>query len=46
MIPARSPSTAAGPKKIPATNGERITRAPGRIIFLREALVEIIMHPW
>ena len=45
IIPARSPSTAAGPKKIPAINGDKITSAPGKTIFLNEALVEIIIHP-
>jgi len=44
MIPARRPDTAFFPKKSPTNNGDPITKRPGAIIFLREALVEIAIH--
>jgi len=45
MAPAKRPSTAEGPNKRPARRGEIITRAPGAIMYLREAFVEIAIAP-
>lgn len=42
--PASNPLTPLGPKRIPTKNGDPITKTPGAIIFLIEALVEIAMH--
>merc|ERR1719469_1228349 len=39
--PVRMPNTACTPKKVPAIKGDPITSAPGAIISLSEALVEI-----
>jgi hypothetical protein len=44
MIPARRPLTPLGPNSHPTIIGERITRIPGLIILMREALVDIWMH--
>jgi len=44
MAPANRPQTALGPKKNPAARGESRTRAPGAIIDLMDASVEILMH--
>jgi hypothetical protein len=44
IAPGISPHMARGPRKRPKRMGVRITRAPGAIIFLREALVEILTH--
>jgi hypothetical protein len=40
-IPGKSPPMAVGPKKRPIMKGDPITKIPGGIIFLIEALVEI-----
>jgi len=45
MAPAKRPSTADGPNKIPATRGLKITSAPGAIIFFNEAFVDIAIAP-
>merc|ERR1719401_1280326 len=42
--PVRMPNTACTPKKVPATKGDPITSAPGAIISLSEARVEIEMQ--
>merc|ERR1712048_527683 len=44
MAPARIPLVAWYPKRYPMRSGETMTRAPGAIIFLREALVEMSMQ--
>ena len=44
MIPVKSPSRHDLLKKRPVKNGAKITRAPGAIILLREALVEMATH--
>jgi hypothetical protein len=40
-IPGNNPPTALGPKNKPIMKGVPITKIPGGIIFLIEALVEI-----
>ena len=42
--PDRSLATQFFPKPRPATNGLRITKAPGANISLKEVSVEIVMH--
>merc|ERR1719272_43640 len=44
MPPARRPQTAETPKKRPVRIGDEMTRRPGRIISLSDALVEMEMH--
>jgi hypothetical protein len=45
IAPARIPSTAYGPKRIPAIRGTPMTRRPGAIMYLREAVVEMEIAP-
>merc|ERR1712217_823264 len=42
--PVNKPAVQFFPKATPHTNGESITKRPGAIISLSEALVEILMH--
>jgi len=44
MIPARSPHTPLGPKRIPIKMGVPKTKIPGAIIFFNDAFVEIAIH--
>lgn len=40
--PGNNPATALGPRNTPRTKGVNMTSAPGAIIFLSEAMVEIL----
>ena len=42
--PGRNPARMTGPKANPSPNGVKMTKAPGAIISIRDALVEILMH--
>jgi hypothetical protein len=42
--PTKRPHTAYTPKNNPVNRGDPITKSPGKIIFLREALVLMSMH--
>ena len=44
MIPAKRPFTAFLLNSMPTTKGANMTRAPGAIILLSEAFVEMAMH--
>ena len=44
VAPAKKPPKTSGPNKKPITIGEMIAIAPGNIIFLIDALVEIATH--
>jgi len=44
IAPANKPQTPLPPKRKPVTIGDKITKAPGAIMCLMLALVEIAMH--
>ncbi|MNL66765.1 hypothetical protein D3C87_1912810 [compost metagenome] len=44
VAPARKPPKTSGPKIKPINKGDTIAMAPGSIIFLMEASVEIATH--
>ena len=44
VAPARNPPSASGPKRNPIINGESMAIAPGNIIFLMDASVDMATH--
>ena len=44
VAPARKPPNTSGPNTKPMINGDKIAIAPGNIIFLSDASVEIATH--